>query len=179
MRHIELPRSLLSVDQAANAQVTILEPSQDSESSGISSVIERFEPTIKSKQHAILSANVLSANGYLHVKLLLILSLADLVYMQESAKESKEVENLHSFRMLQLAHASRDAFAASVWYHRLRLKELEIMRTIATDRCDQAKVWLKQADWQIGEIKHILDRDRTGLHEPEDLMLGLSGRAFW
>ena len=79
--------------------------------------------------------------------------------IQTSAVLPNEVEDLHSHNMLQLARASRDAFAAYLRFHRLRVKELDMMRTIAADECEQAEVFLRKADWQIGEIKHVLDRE--------------------
>lgn len=55
-------------------------------------------------------------------------------YVQVSAmKKSREVEDLESLRMLQLARASRHSFSAQVQYCRLRLQEIEVMRTIAMD----------------------------------------------
>jgi hypothetical protein len=96
--------------------------------------------------------------------------------MQESATVSEEVEKIHALHMLELARASRDAFAAHLRFHRLRIKELDIMRVVATDRCDQAEAFLQKADWQIGEVKHILDRDGIGLLEERMSLFGPCGR---
>ena len=96
--------------------------------------------------------------------------------IQESATVPQEVESINALHMLQLARASRDTFAAHLRYHRLRIKELDIMRVIATNRCDQAETFLKKADWQIGEIKHILDREGIGLLEEHISLFGPSGR---
>lgn len=85
--------------------------------------------------------------------------------MQISAKSPDDIENLHTLRMLQLARASRDAFTARLQYHRLRLKELELMCSVVTDECEVAETFVKKAEWQIGEIKHILNREGGGLDE--------------
>lgn len=50
------------------------------------------------------------------------------------------------------------------------------MRVVATDKCDQAEIFLKKADWQIGEIKHILDHDGIGLLEERTSLFGPLGR---
>ena len=88
-----------------------------------------------------------------------------LTWPQESARPSSEVERLHALRMLQLARATRDTFAAHVRYHHLRVRELDIMRTIAADQHEQAETFFKKAEWQVGEIKHILDDEGLGLLE--------------
>lgn len=52
-----------------------------------------------------------------------------------------------------------------------------MMHTIAANECEQAEVFLRKADWQIGEIKHILDREgRGGLLERSTLLLRLIGK---
>lgn len=96
--------------------------------------------------------------------------------IQESATVSQEVERIRALHMLELARASRDAFAAHLRYHRLRIKELDIMRVVATDGCDQAEAFLQKADWQIGEIKYILNRDGIGLLEDRMSLFGPCGR---
>ena len=45
------------------------------------------------------------------------------------------------------------------------------MRTITMDQCEQAEVFLRKADWQIGEMKHTLDREGIGLLEQSSLAL--------
>ena len=45
------------------------------------------------------------------------------------------------------------------------------MRAITMDQCEQAKVFLRKADWQIGEMKHTLDREGIGLLEQSSLAL--------
>jgi hypothetical protein len=88
----------------------------------------------------------------------------------------EEAEDLHSHDMLQLARASRDALAAYLRFHRLRVKELDMMRAIAANECDQAEIFLRKAEWQIGEIKHILNHEGGGLLEQSTLSaFGLSG----
>lgn len=79
-----------------------------------------------------------------------------------SASISEEVETLRSHRTLELARASREAFAAGVRYHRLRLREIELMRIMATDEYEEAEALLKAADRQIGEIRHILNCEGRG-----------------
>ncbi|KAG9311276.1 hypothetical protein JVU11DRAFT_8362 [Chiua virens] len=89
--------------------------------------------------------------------------------MQISANRTDEVENLHSLRMLQLARTSRDAFAVRLQYHCVRVRELQMMCSMATDECEEAKTFLKRSEWQIGEIKHILDHKGVGLLKCADL----------
>ena len=76
-----------------------------------------------------------------------------------------EVQKLHALHILQLTWASQDSFKANLHYHRLHVKKIEIMHLIATDQCNQAEMSLKKAEWQIGEIKHILDHEGLGLLE--------------
>ncbi|KAI6026894.1 hypothetical protein BKA83DRAFT_4588979 [Pisolithus microcarpus] len=64
--------------------------------------------------------------------------------------------------MLQLAHASRDAFAAGIQYHRLCLQEIEMMRIMVTDEYEEAEALLKAADCQIGQVKHSLNCEGRG-----------------
>lgn len=58
--------------------------------------------------------------------------------------------------MLQLAHASREAFAAKVKFHLSYIHELDVMRTIAHDEYEEAVCDLKNAKSQIGEMRHNL-----------------------
>ena len=39
------------------------------------------------------------------------------------------------------------------------------MRAIAVDQHEQAETFFKKAEWQVGEIKHILDDEGLGLLE--------------
>ncbi|KAI6100206.1 hypothetical protein F5141DRAFT_324555 [Pisolithus sp. B1] len=79
-----------------------------------------------------------------------------------TASVSEEVEVLRSHRTLQVARATRNELAASVKYHRLRLQEIELMRTMVIDECEEAEALLKAADRQIGEIKHTLNCEGRG-----------------
>ena len=54
--------------------------------------------------------------------------------------------------MLQLARASREAFAAHAKYQRLRIQEIEIMRLSAVDDYEEAAAVVQRADHQIGEL---------------------------
>ncbi|KAI5986598.1 hypothetical protein EDD15DRAFT_2373032 [Pisolithus albus] len=90
--------------------------------------------------------------------------------MTATASLSEDVEELRSQRRLHIARATRDALAASLRYHQLRLREIELMRTMAIDECEEAEALLKAADRQVGEVKHILncndddeDTDYSGL----------------
>ena len=58
--------------------------------------------------------------------------------------------------MLQLARASREAFAAHAKYQRLRIQEIEIMRLSAVDDYEEAAAVVQRADHQIGELRHTL-----------------------
>lgn len=80
---------------------------------------------------------------------------------QASAIRSQEVEDLHSLCMLELARASLDAFAANEKYRRLRIRELDIMRTVAVDEFEEAVVLRKKAERQIGEVRHMLSSGGT------------------
>lgn len=51
-----------------------------------------------------------------------------------------------------------------------------MMCSMATDECEEAETFLKKAEWQIGEIKHILDHDGVGLHEQGLFMFDSSGK---
>ena len=75
------------------------------------------------------------------------------------------MERLHALRMLQLACATRDTFATHVQYQHLRVRELDIMHTIAVNQHEQAETFFKKAEWQVGEIKHILNDEGLGLLE--------------
>lgn len=90
--------------------------------------------------------------------------------MQTSAPQKTEgEENLHYHRMLHLARTSRNTLAARLEYHRERVRELQTMCCMAVDDCKQAEALLMKAEWQIGEIKHILDHEGIGLLEHGDL----------
>lgn len=93
--------------------------------------------------------------------------------IQVSARKSREIEDLHSLRMLELSRASRRAFFAQVQYCRLRLQEIEVMRTIAVDECEEAEARLKRADSQIGEIRHLLHANGTALGDSGIVLLGM------
>ncbi|KAH7910712.1 hypothetical protein BJ138DRAFT_1189106, partial [Hygrophoropsis aurantiaca] len=66
-----------------------------------------------------------------------------------STTRSDEVENYFSLRMLQLARATRDTFTAKETYQRLRLHEIDIMRSIAADEFEEAISQRKDAESQI------------------------------
>lgn len=78
-----------------------------------------------------------------------------------SAKRDHEVEDLHTLRMLQLARASREAFAAQVRLRLTRIHELDVMRTIAYDEYEEAMELLRQADRQIGEVRQAISSRGT------------------
>lgn len=84
--------------------------------------------------------------------------------IQVSAKTSEEAENRRSLRALDLARASRNVIAANVQYHHLRISEIDTMRTIIVEECEEAEARLKQAD---EEIRYMLDQE--GLGELEKL----------
>jgi hypothetical protein len=78
-------------------------------------------------------------------------------------KRDPEVDELRSMRLMQLVRASRATFAARAKYQRLRLQELDIVRSLAVDDSEEADTLLKDAEWQAGEVKHTLQRDGYGL----------------
>jgi hypothetical protein len=64
----------------------------------------------------------------------------------------KEVEDLSSYCMLELARASYDAFHAEERYKHLRIHEIDAMCAIAIDEYEEAMCLRKRATGQIGEI---------------------------
>ncbi|KAG6380372.1 hypothetical protein JVT61DRAFT_8485 [Boletus reticuloceps] len=85
------------------------------------------------------------------------------VYTTVSVGKARELEDLHSLRMLQLARASHSTFAAHATYRRQRLQEIEVMRTIASDECEEAEACLQRAELQMGEIRNVLHANGTPL----------------
>ena len=69
-----------------------------------------------------------------------------------SHKRSSELEDLHSLCMLQLAQASREAFATHAKYWHLRIQEIEVMCLIAVDEYEEAEAAIQNADHQVGEV---------------------------
>lgn len=65
-------------------------------------------------------------------------------------------------RLLQLARASRATFAAREKYHRLRLKELEIMRSMGIDDCEESGTLLKESVQQLGDMKSAANKEGLG-----------------
>ncbi|KAH0834615.1 hypothetical protein J3R83DRAFT_10099 [Lanmaoa asiatica] len=85
------------------------------------------------------------------------------------------MEHLHSFRMLQLARASRAAFAAKTRFSILRVQELDVLRTIAYEEYEEAQCQLTEADHQIGDVRNILVRSGSALfEEPAEFPLRFS-----
>ena len=83
------------------------------------------------------------------------------------------MEELQCRQLLELARASCASFAAHVKYRELHLKEFEIMHAIALDEYEEAESMLKDAEWQVGEVKSdITDLECIG-HISESL--GVSG----
>ena len=76
-----------------------------------------------------------------------------------SHKRSSELEDLHSLCMLQLARASREAFAAHAKYRHLRIQEIEVMHLIAVNEYEEAEAAVQNADRQVGEVQHLLTND--------------------
>ncbi|KAI6008952.1 hypothetical protein EDC04DRAFT_2610803 [Pisolithus marmoratus] len=75
--------------------------------------------------------------------------------------------------MLQLAHASRKAFAAQVRLRLTRIHELDVMRTIAYDEYEEALELLRQADRQIGEVRQTISKRGTTITTVSSLRLSL------
>ncbi|KAL4062769.1 hypothetical protein V8B97DRAFT_1144880 [Scleroderma yunnanense] len=92
-----------------------------------------------------------------------------------SVKRSAEVEDLHSLRILQLARASREVFAAQAKYHHLRIREIDIMRMVAVGEYEEAVANLKNADRQIGEVRHDLSSNGTALSEGKLIFSPIDG----
>jgi len=76
--------------------------------------------------------------------------------MQVSAERSQEAEDLHLRRMLQLARASRDALAARLKHCRLRLQEIDVMRTITAEELEETEASLRRANEQVEEMEHLV-----------------------
>ena len=90
---------------------------------------------------------------------------------QVSVKREKAVEDLHTLRMLQLARASRQAFAASVKYRLSRIHELDVMRTVAHDEYEEAVTLLNKADIQVGQMHQFLVTNGTAIASLSSLRL--------
>ncbi|KAG6379038.1 hypothetical protein JVT61DRAFT_11467 [Boletus reticuloceps] len=82
---------------------------------------------------------------------------------QVSAKRENIIEDLHTLQMLQLAHASRQAFAARVKYRLTCIHELDVMRTVAHDKYEEAITHLNKVDLQVGEMRHFLVTNGTSI----------------
>ncbi|KAH7906892.1 hypothetical protein BJ138DRAFT_1104763 [Hygrophoropsis aurantiaca] len=74
---------------------------------------------------------------------------------------TKDVDDLHSRRLLELARASHDAFVAKQKYQRLRLREIEALYTIAMEEYEEAALLSKKSREQIGELRHMLSINGT------------------
>ncbi|KAI6044769.1 hypothetical protein EDC04DRAFT_2889446 [Pisolithus marmoratus] len=133
-------------------------------------------------QHSTVSNDLLRDNGHAHQKRDLTFSLpsdepscpskkAKKILTSISAKRDNEVEDLHTLRMLQLAHASREAFAAQVRLCLTRIHELDVMRTIAYDEYEEALELLRQADRQIGEVRQTISKRGTTIATVSSLRL--------
>ena len=59
-------------------------------------------------------------------------------------------------RTLNLARLSRDAYTAKLQYQRIRMEELEMMKAIVEDECEETQVLLNQTERQIGQIRKQL-----------------------
>ncbi|KAH0827340.1 hypothetical protein J3R83DRAFT_3970 [Lanmaoa asiatica] len=93
-----------------------------------------------------------------------VCTLIDGCHMQVSiSQKTRELEDLCSLHLLQLARASRSTLAAHMTYRCLHLQEIEVMCTIAIDECEEAEVCLRRADKQIGEIRNVLHTNGTVL----------------
>ncbi|KAI5992718.1 hypothetical protein EDD15DRAFT_2367995 [Pisolithus albus] len=88
-----------------------------------------------------------------------------------STKRDREVDDLHNLRVLQLARASREAFAAQVRLRLRRIQELDVMRTIAYDEYEEALSLLRQADRQVGEVRHTISSAGTSIATLSSLRL--------
>ncbi|KAH0831969.1 hypothetical protein J3R83DRAFT_12866 [Lanmaoa asiatica] len=66
-------------------------------------------------------------------------------------------------RLLQLARASCATFTARRKYHRLRLKELEILRLMAMDDCEESEALVNTGVHQLGEVKHAVNSEGLGV----------------
>ncbi|KAI6021939.1 hypothetical protein EDC04DRAFT_2607112 [Pisolithus marmoratus] len=133
-------------------------------------------------RHSTVSNDLPRDNGRAHQKRDLTFSLpsdepsrpskkAKKILTSISAKRDNEVEDLHTLRMLQLARASREAFAAQVRLRLTRIHELDVMRTIAYDEYEEALELLRQADRQIGEVRQTISKRGTTIATVSSLRL--------
>ncbi|KAI6039084.1 hypothetical protein EDC04DRAFT_2895627 [Pisolithus marmoratus] len=138
-------------------------------------------PQMKGR-HSTVSNDLPRDNGRAHQKRDLTFSLpsdepsrpskkAKKILTSISAKRDNEVEDLHTLRMLQLARASREAFAAQVRLRLTRIHELDVMRTIAYDEYEEALELLRQADRQIGEVRQTISKRGTTIATVSSLRL--------
>ncbi|KAI5991034.1 hypothetical protein EDC04DRAFT_2613982 [Pisolithus marmoratus] len=133
-------------------------------------------------RHSTVSNDLPRDNGRAHQKRDLTFSLpsdepsrpskkAKKILTSISAKRDNKVEDLHTLRMLQLARASRKAFAAQVRLRLTRIHELDVMRTIAYDEYEEALELLRQADRQIGEVRQTISKRGTTIATVSSLRL--------
>jgi len=87
-----------------------------------------------------------------------------------STKRNQDIEDHYSLRTLQLARASREAFAARAKYRLLRIHEADVIRTIAYDKYEEAQSLVKDVERQIGEIRHTMSSSGTTLFQRRDLI---------
>lgn len=63
-------------------------------------------------------------------------------------------------KQLDIARLNRDAYTAKIQYQRIRMQELEMMRSLVEDECEETQVLLTRTERQIGEIRAQLCRSR-------------------
>lgn len=59
-------------------------------------------------------------------------------------------------QILHLARKSREVYAAKISYQRLRMEELEMIRSIMQDQLEVSQVYLNGSERQIGQIRQGL-----------------------
>lgn len=56
-------------------------------------------------------------------------------------------------KQLGVARLSRDAYTAKIEYQRKRMQELEMMKSLVEDECEETQVFLTKTERQIGQIR--------------------------
>ncbi|KAI6009475.1 hypothetical protein F5J12DRAFT_891582 [Pisolithus orientalis] len=87
------------------------------------------------------------------------------------SQRDQEVDDLHTLHMLQLAHASCEAFAAQVKLHLMQIHKLNVMHTIAYDEYEEALKLLRTADCQVGKVQQTISSSRTTITTLSSLRL--------
>lgn len=71
-------------------------------------------------------------------------------------ERTREVKEYMNTQMLRIARTSRDAHNTKIQYHRIRLRELDMMRSLVADELEESQISLDEVERQIGHIRKRL-----------------------